>query len=272
MNKKTVIWVSAVFAVIIAAMLALVPVQRKAEFNQKWGELAELYETDERAQYIIDNEELYPDRILKYFYNDKNNLDFVYNYAFHKDDYALMEYFPEELNGEKIPALYMDDYRWCYQTFGDGWTIKSSGCAAVSLTMAYLYLTGKPDYDPYKVTLIAENSGQIGFMNGGIVSSAVPSVAEEMGLTAEEYRFFEDNKKTENVQKDAIEEMIDSGNVVMAGIMGKTFGDHAVIIADYNDKGFIINDPASRENSDKIWAYDEIAGEIYYLWALKAGE
>ncbi len=266
MNKKNIIGVSIVFTIIFVLMLVLVPVQRKAEFNKKWGKLAELYETDERARYIIDNEELYPNRILAFFYNDINELDYVYNYAFHKDDYAVMEYKPEELNGDRPPALYMEDYRWCYQPMGER-TIKTNGCAAVSLTMAYLYLTQKSDIDPYKIALIAEEKGQIGLMDG-ITSSAVTSVAEEIGLTVTEHRYFEDNQKIKNVQENTIVEMIDSGKAVMAGLFGETFGNHAVIIAGHTDEGFIINDPASEENSSKIWTYEEIANEIYYLWEL----
>lgn len=40
-------------------------------------------ETDERAQFIIDNEELYPDDVLKYV-NDEDEFNYIYNYPFLK--------------------------------------------------------------------------------------------------------------------------------------------------------------------------------------------
>ena len=140
-DKKTIAIVSAVFIAILIAMLLLMPIQRKNEFRQKWGKLAELAETNEHAKFITENEELYPTEILDFFYNDPDNLNFVWGYPFHKDDYRSMGFTDEELHSEKVPALYMSDNRWCYQSI-DGMYIYDYGCVTVSLTMAYLWLTG----------------------------------------------------------------------------------------------------------------------------------
>ena len=143
-NKKLIITFSLIFTVIFALMIALVPIQRRQEFNQKWGRIAELAKEDKRAEFIIENEELYPEGILYFLRSDPSELDFVYNYAFHKDDYSTMSYTEDELSMKTIPKLYMGDYRWCYQTIG-GYYIAHQGCTAVSLTMAYLFLTGRGD-------------------------------------------------------------------------------------------------------------------------------
>lgn len=270
-DKKTAAALSVTVAVIVAALLLLIPLERKRQLYEKWGELAVLAETDGRAQYIIDHEELYPENVLSFFYSNSNNdnLEFVYNYPFHKNDYQNMSYTAEELDG-RVPALYMFDPRWSYQQLDGEFFIKSNGCALVSLTMAYIRLTGKSDLDPYKIMLTADEMGAIG-MFGGITDEYTKALCEKIGLTVTEYRFFNDGReKDKHADIELMKSILDSGHLIMAGMVGETFGVHALIIAGYNDEGFIVNDPASREKSAKIWTYDDIEPEIYFMWDLSA--
>ena len=49
-----------------------------------------------------------------------------------------------------------------------------------------------------------------------------------------------------------------------------TDGGHYIVIAGYNDSGFIIRDPNSPENSARVWAFDEIRDQIKNLWSFEA--
>lgn len=266
---KKIILTLAVLAAMTAVLILLIPVERKNILEKQYPYLSKQAENnDATAQAILDNIEEYPDDIVDFYNQGGDFRDFVYNYPAHKYDYASMQFTDEELNSEKPPKLYMYDFRWCYQPMGGGY-IMNNGCAPVALTMANLYLTHSGDTDPYKIAQIAESMGLIGY-GGGIVSSDIKTVAEAIGLSAEEYRFFdeEQNVKTENVEKQLLTDILDSGHVLMVGVFGEPFGGHAIIISDYTDEGFVINDPASRERSEKIWSYDELAPIIYYLWDL----
>ena len=45
-----------------------------------------------------------------------------------------------------------------------------------------------------------------------------------------------------------------------------TYRGHYIVIADYNDGYFKVNDPNSYINSEKEWTYQELAGQIDSIW------
>jgi len=269
-DKKTAVIVIITFVVIITVMILLVFIQRKNEFYEKWGDLAIAAESDERARYIIENGELYPEELLDLYDGSDYRLDFVYGYPFHKDDYANMEYTTEELSGETVPALYMSDTRWAYQKCDIGY-ICTDGCAAVCLTMAYIYLTGKSDFDPYKIALIAAKNNGVGFW-GGISDDAVEGICDEIALQVKMYDYSTDMQKSAQVDMATVKEIIDSGHVLMAGMSGETFGTHAIIIRGYDSESVYINDPADPEKTAAKWDFEKLEKEIVFIYDLSAGE
>lgn len=267
MTKKSIAVTAGIFVVILAVLIALIPVQRKNELYAKWGTLAELAETDERISFIIENEDLYPEELIDMLHSDSEHyVDFVYNYPFHKDDYANMEYTAEELDG-RVPALYMSDSRWCYQTLDGDFFIKTDGCALVSLTMAYIGLTGKSDLDPYKIMLIADEMGAIGTF-GGITDEDTAALCEAVGLKVSVTSFSENMEKVAHADLDTIKSDLDSGHIIMAGMAGETFGVHAIIIHGCDGDNLIINDPADPEKTARLWSFDAIEPEMMYLYDL----
>ena len=266
-NAKSIIAVAAIFIAITAVMLILIPIERKNDFNNKWGILAELSETDERIRFIIENEELYPEKLIDMLYLDTDHyIDFVYNYPFHKDDYYSMEYTAEELDG-RIPALYMNDSRWCYQTLDGYFFIKTDGCAIVAITMAYIGLTGKSDLDPYKIMMIADEIGAIGTF-GGITDEDTAAVCEAVGLKVNVTSFSKNFEKIGHADINTIKSVLDEGHLIMAGMAGETFGVHAIIIHVYDGDNLIINDPADPEKTARLWSFDDIEPEMMYLYDL----
>lgn len=270
MEKKTVVVVASLFAAIILIMLILIPVQNKNELYNKWGKLAELSETNEKARFIIENEELYSKEIIDYFYRAPDSLDFVYDYAFHKDDNLTMTFTDSELNSKTVPALYMEDYRWCYYPMGDGY-IRQNGCATVSLTMAYIYLTGKGDINPATVVQAAEAVGASGPF-GGIDGEKVEELCTEIGLTAKTYTFCSGNEKISHADINLLKDIIDSGNVLMTIMIGETFGAHSIIITGYDDDYFTINDPASPEKTAQKWSFEELEADMFYVYDITAAD
>ena len=257
-DKKMVIGLSGLFTAVIIIMLLLIPVEKKHEYYKKWGKLAVLAETDERAKFAIDNSELYPEYWFKMLY-DESNFEIAYNYPFMKGNYKTMSFTEEELNGA---AIYMNDRRWIYEDF----SIKTQGCAAVVITMANLYLNHNEEVDPVKVIKYADEMGYSGL--GGINQANVIDILEYFGMTSEEHVFDKDNgeKITESELKVAVDT---DGAVVMAAVKGDTFGRHALIIRGYDENGFYINDPASPEKTAMQWDFEVFENELTRYWIIK---
>lgn len=259
-DKKMAIGLIGLFAAVIIIMLLLIPVEKKHEYYQKWGKLAVLAETDERARFAIENAELYPDYWFNMLYSDET-FEVAYNYPFKKDNYKNMTFTDEELNGSDIPAIYMDDERWIYESYG----IKSQGCAAVAVTMANLAVRHNSEVDPIKVANYADEMGWGGL--GGIDQANVTDIIEHFGMSAQEHFF--DRNNGEKVSEAELKAAVDTeGAVVMAAVRGETFGNHAFIIRSYDEKGFYINDPASPERTAEVWEFSVFENELCYYWVI----
>lgn len=267
MNTKMKITL-AVIAVIImlGALLLLLPIEKKRNMVEKYGHIITDADTDEKAKYIVDHIEEYPDYILQMYYLDDRYIDFVYNYPEHKNDYDTMKYTDEEISSDSAPKLYMYDKRWCYERIGDNF-IRTNGCMAVSLTMAYIGLYHKDDIDPKKIADIAKECDGLAFF-GGISDEHISDIIERLGIkSVTHYYDVKNGEKIEN-DKTIITNILDNGGIPMLGMYGETFGSHAVVVSGYTDEGLIINDPASEEKSNKIWSFESIAPEICYVWEL----
>lgn len=274
MGKKirNIVIAAVVILCLLGILVLLIPLEKRVRELEEYGDLAVAAESDERARYIIDNIDIYTKEFaLKYNTADddkkENTLNFIYNYAFHKDDYASMQFTAEELDAKEVPALYMSDFRWGYETIG-GAFIKEQGCAAVSLTMANLYLNHNDNITPVIAARKAEECGGINIL-GGMNSLHIKQVAEGLGMNCVEYNYDSDLGGSGSADIETIQSVLDSGHVLMAGMAGKTFGGHAIIIRECSDDGIIyINDPADAKKTEKAWNFEDIQQEIYYLWDL----
>lgn len=256
-----VVGLTGLFAAVIIIMLLLIPVEKKHEYYKKWGQLAVLAETDERARFAIDNAELYPDYWFELLYNE-NLFEYAYNYPFMKDNYQSMSFTDEELNGEGIPAIYMKDPRWAYEMNG---TVRIQGCVAVTITMANLYLKHDGNVDPVKVFYYADEMGYSSL--GGINQKNVSEILGHFGMTAEEHIF--DKENGERVTESELKAAVDTeGAAVMAAVEGDSFGRHALIIRGYDENGFYINDPASPEKTAQQWAFEVFENELTRYWII----
>ncbi|MBQ8780836.1 MAG: hypothetical protein IJZ72_04105 [Oscillospiraceae bacterium] len=265
-SKITTAVTIAVFVLLTIVLILLVPVENRRLEIEKYGQLAIDAETNEKAKYIYENIEIYDEslwRMYNDYYGDEGKVDFVYNYPQYKDAYLTMTFTQEELNSEKPVKLYMSDTRWAYEKMAGNY-IYEVGCAPVSITMAYLHIKKDGNLDPVKAARLIEENDAIGFWGGLDVTKAA-GIFESIGLNVVEYRYdIEGSEPDEQTIKD----ILDRGNVVFLGAHGAVFGDHALLIVDYSDEGFEINDPASEEKSHKIWSFEEIKDDIYYIWEL----
>ena len=271
-QKKTIIAISVTFAVIIALLVCLIPVEKKNQRYEQFGRLAEVAEIDERADYIIEHYEEYPEYITQMFYNnpdDEETLDFVYNYIFCKDNYANMSYTEEELNSEDVPALYMYDKRWAYERIGDTSSIiETDGCAYTCLTMAYIGLTGNGDVDPVALANYSYYNELAGKISPGLLIKNVGEVCKAIGLNGEYYNYDPDEGGTPIESADEIAELWGEDKVLFVGVSGETFGNHALVIREIDGDTIYFNDPASEENTAKMWSFEDLKSEFIGVWVI----
>lgn len=270
MSKKKQILMSLAVVVLVSITLALlIPVEKKHKLHEKWRELAEMAETDERAKFVIENESLYPEDIIRLCYLGEYDFDFAYNYPFHKDDYQTMTFTENELNCESVPALYMADFRWGYEKIG-GYYIHSTGCVFTSLTMANLYLNHNSEVDPVIAGKAANELGILGMFGGVATGTISKEYINSLGMDCEIYDFTENGEKTKEVDMKIIQDIISENHVCMANFIGDTFGNHAVIITSCNSDGSMkINDPRSPQKTAAVWNFYDLEPELYRLWDLK---
>ena len=271
-QKKSAIMILAIFAVIIIVMVLLIPVEKKNQRYEQFGRLAEVAETDERADYIIEHYEEYPEYITQMFYsnpNDEETLDFVYNYVFCKNNYANMSYTEGELNAEDVPILYMRDERWAYERIGDTDSIiGTDGCAYTCLTMAYISLTGNGDIDPVALANFSYYNKLAGKISPGLLIKKVGEVCDAMGLKGEYYNYDPDEGGTPIESADEIAELWGEDKVLFVGMSGETFGNHALIIREIDGDTIYFNDPASEKKTAQDWNFEDFKSEIIGIWVI----
>ena len=51
-----------------------------------------------------------------------------------------------------------------------------------------------------------------------------------------------------------------------------TTSGHYIVLAGIEDGKYRVNDPNSYANSEKLWSYEQIEGQIRNLWSIGAGE
>ena len=60
--------------------------------------------------------------------------------------------------------------------------------------------------------------------------------------------------------------------VINVGPGDFTLHGHYMVIVGYENEQFKINDPFSVENSNKLWSYEQLEGQIKNLWAISLPE
>lgn len=159
-----------------------------------------------------------------------------------------------------IPKLYQTDSRWAKKQYGSN-LMEINGCGPTCLSMVYCGLTGDTKWNPYAVAKMAEEKGY--YVSGvGTSWSFMTEGAENLGLKGEEMSF----------RESTIRETLKSGTPVICA-MGPgdfTTEGHFIVLTGVDQDGKIkVNDPNSKELSDKTWELERLMGQMKNLWSYK---
>jgi len=218
--------------------------------------LEDRYEEDAKGKAILDHPRRYPDELLILLSKRPETLEFVLQYPEHDDLAEPQVDLSREVKKGTIPHLYQWDLRWGYGRYGDN-IIALAGCGPTCLSMVTLGLTGDAQWDPVEVARFSETEGYVSQVG---TSWELMSVgAQKLGLVSQELPLDENRMIRE----------LEAGHPIICSMRPGDFTDtgHFIVLVGYEKDGFVVHDPNSIDNSDKIWNYEEIRGQIRNLWA-----
>lgn len=159
---------------------------------------------------------------------------------------------------EGIPLFYQWEEPWGNLPYGAG-PMSETGCGPTCLSMAAMYLLQDVTLTPQ---WMAEFSDANGFCVPGSGSSwlLMSEGARMLGLSSVEL----------NPVKNRVEEILAQGIPIIC-IMGPgdfTDEGHFIVLAGMENGRIRIHDPNSQVNSARLWAFEEIEGQIRNLWAV----
>lgn len=228
--------------------------------NQAIRQLEQMEATDERYTEIVKNADKYPEKLLINLANNPEMIAFVADYKGNTKDYDKAELTEKELQ-EEYPLFLQWDKRWGYLAYGDDSNVAISGCGPTTLAMAVVALTGNEEATPATIAKFAMQEGY--YMSGtGTMWSLMTEGAAAYGVRSEQI----------NISQIEIKQHLDQGDIVICSVRQGDFttGGHFILLYDYDDEGFSINDPFSLYRSGQKWDYGKIRSQIKAVWALKA--
>jgi len=257
--KKWVI-IAAVLVTVVAIVISQISVN-PFDYVMSGGEsTGKSRNNSEVCEYAKENDIAlwkYPDSMVELLERNSETLGFVLEYPINKD-----KDFPIDLSefkdAENVPLFLQWDKRWGYKSYGSG-IIATSGCGPTCLSMVAVYLLNDTALDPLYMSKFSKENGYCVWGNG-TSWTLISEGAGKLGLNAEEIP----------LDENAIINRLKEGKPIIC-VMGPgdfTTTGHYIVLTEYTDGGFKVNDPNSVKNSNKIWYYEDIKSQFRNLWAI----
>lgn len=165
-----------------------------------------------------------------------------------------------EWKRETIPHLYQTNPAWAGEPYA-GTDVLTAGCGPACMTMVYVGLTGKTDYDPASMAAFSEANG---FVDSGMTTWLfMTEGAYMLGLAAEELP----------ADANVLVAVLSEGRPVIASVRPGDFTTvgHFIVIAGVDEAGnLVVHDPNSPERSAQTWDVQRVLDQCANLWAYSA--
>lgn len=198
----------------------------------------------------------YTPDILKLLSSDIDTLDFVQDYPKMKDSKALPKNVGTLSKGE-IPLLIQWDKRWGYLPYGDR-NIALNGCAPTSLSMVLSGLKQDPTITPNVIADYAYKNDY--YVNAhGTDWDVMMATAKAFGIVGHD----------RDASKESMLKELSLGRPMICSVEPGDFTTvgHYIVITGYTDGKFVINDPNSLKNSEKLWTHEVLYPQISNVWS-----
>ena len=192
----------------------------------------------------------YPESLLKLLEDNPETKEFVLDYPF-RESWAvdLSRY-----DGDRgVPLFLQWDRQWGYEMC-HGEFVGVNGSAAMCLAMAgYCISDGSSQFSPDKIIKFAEKNdyrdAALICQGGAALGLKVTSIAWE---------------------KAKVTAYLKNGDPIIASMGPGGDFDNFVVLTGYREGMVSLRDPDSRINSEKQWAFEELAGQMRNLWVIQS--
>lgn len=228
---------------------------KKYTIEEAWQIIEEYAVDDENYEKVCQMKDILPEDLVIDLVNNKEYLDFVLGYP---GDGTMGMLSSNEVESEHPLFMQYDD-RWGYALYGKNNVIAVNGCGPTALSMAIVALTHQ-NVSPYDVAKYSMGNGFYAEGQGSYFS-LMTTGANHFGI----------NSYSITPTKEHIEETLDAGGVVVC-CMGEgefTTGGHFIMIYDYDENGFYINDSFCKYRSCVQWKYEEMQGQFLGAWRME---
>jgi len=255
-NKKLWIGLTIVLVLLIAALGAKPAWYTINDLTFYWSDRTE---TEIRVKTFADENGLhfaqYPKSLIDLLERNPETEEFVLNYP-------LRESSEIDLSGynrkEGVPLFLQWDPMWGYEKYGSDY-LAVTGCGPTCLAMAGYYLTGSKNMNPKDLAAFAEDNG---YYASGYGSSwtLISQGSSQLGLAAAELPLV----------KKKLTDALEAGHPVILAMGAGDFttAGHYIVLTGLENGFFKVNDPNSIENSQKLWSYEQLEGQIRNIWEI----
>lgn len=200
-------------------------------------------------------EENYPEEVVELLDKNEETVEFVEAYP-NKKDCAPARTIGTDLTKGEIPELIQWDGRWGYTSYGTS-VVAASGCGPTCLAMVAAGLTGDPSVTPARVAAYSDKHGYVD-ENNNTYWRLMSEGCRDFGLSCYEGE----------IRESAVVSELKAGHPVICSVGPGDFTDkgHFIVLAGYEDGKIKVNDPFSLANTQKLWDFKRLKGQIKALW------
>lgn len=202
----------------------------------------------------------YPESLIELLERNPETEDYVLEYPLEGSKEQHID-LTEYENSKSVPLFLQWDQRWGYMQYGDD-LAGLTACGPVCLSMAAYYLTGSDSFSPDKMITFAEKNGYYSHGNGSSWT-LISEGAVRLGFDVTEIPL-DENRIFKNLE-------VDNPIICAMGPGDFTTTGHFIVMTGYENGMIRINDPNSTANSQRLWSFDEIQGQIRNLWVIRNG-
>lgn len=200
----------------------------------------------------------YPEELVALLKRNAETEEFVLQYPLKKDFFSR-DALTECLRKEEVPLLMQWDSRWGYSVYGDG-IMGLTGCGPTCLSMVAIHLLQDAELTPLYIADYAERNGY--YVDGtGTAWTLMSEGARVLGLNVQEV----------SLDKNKVMKYLKQGRPIIASMGPGDFTGtgHFIVFVGAEDGKIRVNDPNSKEKSEKLWEFDDIKYQIKNMWAYK---
>lgn len=200
----------------------------------------------------------YPESLIDLLERNPDTEKFVLEYPLKKDtvdDVDLSGY----RSSAEVPLFLQWDQQWGYLPYGSD-VAGLTACGPVCLSMAGWHLTRDDRFSPDRMIAFATENGYYSPGNGSSWT-LISEGGVKLGLDVTEIPLVESR----------IVKNLEVGNPIICA-MGPgdfTTSGHYIVLVGYENGMIRVNDPNSIANSEKLWTYEQIEGQIRNLWVIR---